>query len=234
VITGASSGIGAALCRALRARGWHVIGLSRRPAPDADEHEPCDVGDRAAVAATAARVVSRHPEIELLVNNAGVPARGSFLGADEQRIEDVVRTNYLGSVWCTRAFVPAMPRGARLVNVVSVAGVVADGPYSASKHAQLAFSRSVAVELAPRGIHVLTVLPGFVETPGFPQWDRFGPLLGKLVVDPAFVAERILEALEHDRREIYVPGWYRPPAWVAALFPATVGRARARIRARRR
>src|SRR4051812_10463609 len=68
VVTGASSGIGAALCRELRGTGWHVVGLSRRPAPDADEHEECDVSDRGAVGAAAMRVLERHPQIDLLVN----------------------------------------------------------------------------------------------------------------------------------------------------------------------
>jgi NAD(P)-dependent dehydrogenase (short-subunit alcohol dehydrogenase family) len=228
-VTGASSGIGAALCRALRVRGWHVVGLSRGPAEDADDYEACDVGDRDAVRSVAASVLERHPLIDLLVNNAGVGARGGFLGVDDERLERALRTNYLGSVWCTRAFAPAMPRGSRLVNVVSVAGIVAAGPYSASKHAQVAFSRSVAVELAPRGVRVLTVLPGYVETPGFPQRERFGPLLGRLVVDAPYVAERILHALDRDRREIYVPEWYRPAAWVAGLAPGTVTRLRMRF-----
>src|SRR5207247_9083122 len=69
VVTGASSGIGAALCRELHGRGWHVVGLSRRPAPDADEHEQCDVTDRASVDVAAARILERHPEVGLLVNN---------------------------------------------------------------------------------------------------------------------------------------------------------------------
>src|SRR2546429_519501 len=84
VVTGASSGIGAALCRELRARGRHVVGLSRRPAPDADEHEECDVADRASVEAAATRVLERHPVLELLVNNAGIPARGGFLDTDPE------------------------------------------------------------------------------------------------------------------------------------------------------
>ncbi len=75
VVTGASSGIGAALCRALRQDGRHVVGLSRSPAPEADEHEACDVGDRDAVEAVAARVLARHPQIDLLVNNAGIAGR---------------------------------------------------------------------------------------------------------------------------------------------------------------
>ncbi len=229
VVTGASSGIGAALCRELRANGSHVVGLSRSPAPAADEHEACDVSDRAAVEATAARVLERHPWIDLLVNNAGIPARGEFLTLDPERIEDVMRTNYLGSVWCVRAFLPGLAAGSQVVNVVSVAGQFAIGPYSASKHAQLAFSRSVAVELAGRGVSVLTVVPGFVETPGFPQGNRFPLGLGRLVASPELVADRILGALEHDRREIVVPRWYRPAGWLQALVPGLLSRVLSRL-----
>jgi NAD(P)-dependent dehydrogenase (short-subunit alcohol dehydrogenase family) len=206
-----------------------VVGLSRGAAPDADEHEACDVSDRAGVEAVAARVLDRHPRIDLLVNNAGIGARASFLDGDPERIEGVLQTNYLGSVWCTRAFLPGLLPGARVVNVVSVAGTVAVGPYSASKHAQLAFSRSVAIELGRRGVAVHTVLPGFVETPGFPQGQRFGPLLSRLVVEPELVADRILDALDHDRREIYVPRWYRPAAWVQVLLPSALTRLRTRL-----
>ena len=219
VVTGASSGIGAALCRELRSRGWHVVGLSRRPAPDADEHEACDVADRASVAAAAARVLERHPQLGLLVANAGIPARGGFLDAADELIEAVVSTNYLGAVWTVRAFLPGLGRGASFVNMVSVAGVVAVGPYSASKHAQLALSRSLAVDLRSRGVHVLSVLPGFVETPGFPQRGRFPFPLSRLVASPELVARRTLDAVERGRHEIYVPRWYRPAAWLQALAP---------------
>jgi len=224
VVTGASSGIGAALCRELRARGFHIVGLSRRPAPDADEHEECDVSDRVMVEAVAERVIDRHPRIDLLVNNAGIPARGSFLDADPDRIEAVVATNYLGGVWCVRAFLPGLGEGSTIVNVVSMAGAVAGGPYSASKHAQLAFSRSIAGELAPRRISVLGVLPGFVETPGFPQRSRFGLLLRSVVVDPPFVAKRTADAIEAGKREIVVPRWYRPAMWLQALAPGLLMR----------
>jgi NAD(P)-dependent dehydrogenase (short-subunit alcohol dehydrogenase family) len=227
VVTGASSGIGKELVRQLRARGYVVVGLSRRLS-EADEHEPCDVADRAAVEAVAQRVLARHPRIELLVNNAGVAARSAFAGGDPERIEQVIRVNYLGSVWTTLAFLPGLGAGSHVVNVVSVAGTVAAGPYSASKHAQLAFSRSLAVELAPRSISVHTVNPGFVETEGFPQRRRFGPLLSRLVVDPPFVVGRVLDAIDHDRREVTVPRWYRPVAWAQALAPGTFARLRTR------
>ena len=228
VVTGASSGIGAAVCRALRGAGWHVVGLSRSPAPEADEHEACDVADRASVDAAAARVLATHPQIGLLVNNAGIAARGGFLGTDPELIEAVIQTNYLGSVWAVRAFLPGLGQGSRIVNVVSVAGTVAEGPYSASKHAQIAFSRSIGMEVAARGVTVHTVNPGFVETPGFPQRTKLPWPFKKLVVDPPFIAARLLGAIEHDRREVFAPRWYRPFSWLQALLPGTVARVRAR------
>ena len=215
--------------RVLHERGWHTVGLSRRPS-EADEHEECDVSERAAVDEVAARVLARHPRIDLLVNNAGIAARSRFLDGDPVRIEQVIRTNYLGSVWVTRAFLPGLGQGSHLVNIVSVAGLIGDGPYSASKHALLALSRSLAVELAPRQISVHTINPGYVETPGFPQRQRMGPLLGRLAVDPPFVVNRIVGAIEHDRREIIVPRWYRVAALLQAVAPAGFARLRALAR----
>ena len=240
VVTGGSSGIGAAVARALRGRGWELVLVSRaeeRLRPLAEElgaeWELCDVGDREAAERMAAAVMERHPRISLLVNNAGVPGRGSFLQASPERIEEVTRTNYLGSVWCLRAFLPALEAAAPadVVNVVSVAGTVASGsagPYTASKHTQLAFSRAVTGERRPRGIRVHTILPGFVETAGFPQRERFGRRLGTLVAEPELVAERLLAAVEQDRREVFVPSWYRVAPLAQALAPGLVARVAAR------
>jgi NAD(P)-dependent dehydrogenase (short-subunit alcohol dehydrogenase family) len=230
VVTGASSGIGAALCRRLRADGWHVVGISRSPAPDADEHEACDVADRAALEEVAARVLGRHPRIDLLVCNAGVAGRQNYLVADPETIERTIGVNYLGSVWSLRAFRQGLGEGCHLVNVVSVAGLIAAGPYSASKHAQLAFSRSVAVELAANGVKVHTVCPGFVDTPGFPQRSRFHGLTYRIVVVSIdLVVERIMGAIEHDRREIVIPRWYLPAVWLQALVPGVFVRARTKV-----
>jgi NAD(P)-dependent dehydrogenase (short-subunit alcohol dehydrogenase family) len=187
----------------------------------------CDVGDREAVARAAAAIVERHPRVSLLVNNAGVPGRGTFLSSTPERIEEVTRTNYLGGVWCVRAFLSALEAAApsHVVNLVSVAGTVAagsGGPYTASKHAQLAFSRSIAAELRPRGIRVHTILPGFVETEGFPQRKRFGRGLGTLVVEPELVAGRVLAAIDGDQAEIFVPRWYRIAPLAQALAPRLV------------
>ena len=192
--------------------------------------EQCDVGDRSQVEAAAKRIGERHAAVHLLVNNAGIPGGGGFLDVPPGRIEEVTRTNYLGGVWCVRAFLPLLERGApaSVVNVASVAGAVtagSSGPYTASKHAQLAFSRSVAAELASRDIHVLSVNPGPVPTNGFPQrrlvdgrWTRHA------VIGPEDVADAIVRALERRRREIFVPGVLRLAAAAQGLAPATVAR----------
>lgn len=225
------------MARMLAGRGWHCVLIARgeeRLRPLAEElgaeWETCDVGDREAVDRVAATIVGRHPEIALLVNNAGIPGRGTFLELPPERIEAITRTNYLGNAWCLRAFVGALEAAAPsdLVNVVSVAGTVAagsGGPYTASKHAQLAFSRSVRNELRPRGIRVHTVLPGFVETESFPQRSRFPNRFARaLIAEPELVAERILLAVERDRKELFVPRWYRVAPLAQALVPGLVSR----------
>jgi NAD(P)-dependent dehydrogenase (short-subunit alcohol dehydrogenase family) len=241
VVTGGSSGIGAATARALAARGYRCVVLARRAEPlsrvaaeTGGEAQVCDVADREAVERAAAAVLERHPRIALLVNNAGIPGRTRFLDATPERIEEVIRINYLGSVWCLRAFLPGLEAAAPsdVVNVVSVAGLLAfapSGPYSASKHAQTAFSRAVTAELAPRRIRVHTIFPGFVETDGFPQRGALGSrLVERLVIAPETVAEAILDAVDHGRRESFVPGWYRLPILLPGLAARAVGRGRHR------
>ena len=194
------------------------------------EFEVCDVSDRRAVDDMAARVRARHPAVALLVNNAGVSGRGTFLSAEPERIEETVATNYLGGVWCLRAFLPALEAAAPadVVNVVSVAGTVAlpsSGPYAASKHAQLAFSRSTAALLRPRGIRVHSVLPGFVETEGFPQRSRSANRLWqRIILEQEDVARRIASVVGRDAPETTVPRWYRPLSLPALLAPGLLVR----------
>jgi short-subunit dehydrogenase len=245
VVTGASSGIGAAIARLLARRGWTLVLIARREEQlrafaqeIGGEYEVCDVADRSAVDSAAARVLERHPLVHLLVNNAGIPARASFLEAVPEAIENALRINYLGGVWCLRAFLPGLEAAAPsdVANIVSVAGVVSypqSGPYAASKHAQLAFSRATSAELRRRNIRVHTVKPGFVETEGFSQGWLPAPMR-RLVIGPDEVAKHVVESVERGRGETTVPRYYAAAGWFQALLPNVVTRLLARLGQRSR
>ena len=107
------------------------------------------------------------------------------------------------------------------------------GPYSASKHAQLAFSRATAVQLRQKGIRVHTVKPGFVETEGFPQ-SRLPAPLRRLVVGPDKIAQHILDSVEHGRGETSVPRYYGLAGILQALLPNVFARVLSRSKQRTR
>ena len=241
VITGASSGIGEATARLLAARGWHCVLVARRAdrlrtlaEETGGEAEPCDIGDRAAVEALAARILERHPSIHALVNNAGIPARRQFPDVELDLVEEVARVNYLGGVWVTRGLLPGLrpaPGGERthIVNVASVAGAVASAPsgaYTAAKHAQLAFSRSLQASLRGSGIAVHSILPGFVETEGFPQRAlREHRFMRHIVVQPEQVAETIVRSLGRRSSEVVVPWFpYRPATVLFGVAPGLMSK----------
>jgi short-subunit dehydrogenase len=238
VVTGASSGIGEATARALAAKDWHCVLVARREErlraladEIGGELEVCDVGERSAVEAMAEQVRARHQTVDLLVNNAGMAARQTFLEADLDLVERVLAVNYLGAVWCTRALLPALKRarGAHVVNVVSVAGAIAfgrSGPYVASKHAQLAFSRCLRPTLSRHRIKVHTVLPGFVQTEGFSQRALLRKRRSRwLVTDAGRVADAIVSAVDDGRSEITVPWFpYRLGTALHGIAPAFVRR----------
>ena len=221
VVTGASSGIGEALARRLAGDGWSLVLLARREDRLRElaeqlgaEYEVCDVSSREDVDRVAASVLERHPKLNLLVNNAGVPGRRDFLSADPEIIERVIATNYFGSVWSLRAFLPGLEAAApeaHVANIVSVAGTVAfppSGPYSASKHAQLAFSRATTRQLGARGIKVLTVLPGFIETEGFPQKTALQSRFFRgQVKAPEQLVDKIVYAIAAGRKKLTYPAF---------------------------
>ena len=240
-MTGASSGIGEETARLLASKGWTCVLVARREdrlhalaGEIGGEVELCDVGDSGAIQALGERILARHPAVHLLVNNAGMPARGTYLTVDLDLVERVMDVNYLGGVRCTRALMPGLEAaarqgGAHVVNLISVAGSVAFAPagaYAASKHAQLAFSRSLAAALRGSGISVHSVLPGFVETEGFPQKAVLrSAVLRRFVIDSPRVAEAIVGAVEKGKREVTVPWFpYRLISVAQVLFPGLVGR----------
>ncbi len=241
VVTGASSGIGEATARALAAAGWHCVLVARRRelleaiAAEIDgSAAPCDLIDRAAVLDLGARLVDEHGAIGMLVNNAGALSRGTIEQVDLDELEHVVRLNYLTGVWTTRAVLPGLLEagragGAHVVNVASISGVIAFPPgaaYCASKHAQVAFSRSLTSALRGTGVQVHTIMPGFVTTPGFPHPRFWETRVGRrFVVGPERVASAILEMVEKGKDEVVVPRFPYGLAPIAqALLPTLTAR----------
>lgn len=180
LVTGGSRGIGRAIVETLTAAGMTVAFTYRENAaaaaaviqagpPDRLFAQAVDVRDAAACTAFVEQVVERAERIDLLVNNAGV-IRDNTLGLlEDEDIRVVLETNVTGAFNMTRAVAPYMisARRGKIINVSSVSGEKGgrgQTPYAASKGALNALTKSLAVELAPRGITVNAVAPGVIET----------------------------------------------------------------------
>jgi short-subunit dehydrogenase len=183
VVTGAASGIGAALAVQLAARGSNLVLVDRDKerldgvAADVRRAHPqlavdtyvVDLSDDAATAEAAEALAAAHPGTTLLVNNAGVALGGRFDQVTLEEFDWVMAVNFRSVVRLTHAFLPALKAhpGAHLVNVSSVFGIFApagQAAYSASKFAVRGFSEAVRHELAENGVGVTVVHPGGIKT----------------------------------------------------------------------
>jgi 3-oxoacyl-[acyl-carrier protein] reductase len=180
IVTGGSRGIGRAIVELLAAAGMDVVLTYRQDATaaaavlDANQGlritaEPLDVRDHAACTALVERVAERAGKIDLLVNNAGVIRDNPLTAMDDEDLRLVLDTNVVGTFNMARAVAPFMvaARRGKIINLSSVSGEKGgrgQTNYAASKGAVNAFTRSLAVELAPRGITVNAVAPGVIDT----------------------------------------------------------------------
>jgi short-subunit dehydrogenase len=224
LVTGASSGIGRALALRLAGLGARVALVARRK----DELErlaeeiragggdaavlPCDVSDAAQAADTAARASAAWGGIDLLVNNAGYGHHRTFLEWPVEDMERMMRVNYFGALYFTKALLPAMVEQRRgwLVFVASVAGKIAppeESAYVATKFAMVGLAASLSLEVEDAGVHVLTVCPGVIRTPFFDAeaLSRMAPAAKNGMVDVDGLVEAIIAALANGRHEITYP-----------------------------
>ncbi len=216
IITGASSGIGAATARHLAARGAKPVLFARRAAQlrrlaDAIRQDggealvvPGDVTQSPDVQRLMRETLDAFGRIDALVNNAGMGGGLSLCDTRDDLLRQVLEVNALGCALCAKYAVPHLPRGGVIVNIGSVAGEVATiGMYTASKFAVRGFNDALRREVKGRGIRVVLVAPGFIRTEmtaGL-RYDMPGPEV---------VARAIEKALRSPRRKIVTPWWYRP------------------------
>jgi 3-oxoacyl-[acyl-carrier protein] reductase len=182
LVTGGSRGIGAAVAKRLAADGYSVL-LTYVTKPDeaqavaahilADGGEaqalPLDVSDREAVAAFFKKHIEGHVELEVLVNNAGITKDGLLVRMKDEEWDRVIAVNLTGAFACLREAAKLMMkrRRGRIVNIVSVVGQsgnAGQANYVAAKAGLIGLTKTAALELAPRGVTVNAVAPGFIES----------------------------------------------------------------------
>jgi NAD(P)-dependent dehydrogenase (short-subunit alcohol dehydrogenase family) len=195
LVTGASSGIGAAIVARLVADGWRVTGISRRRGPfehPAFEHLPLDLSEPHVVAEAVANV-----DATALVHAAGVLKVGELGALNYEDGAAMWRLHVDVAERLANALAPRLPQGGRIVFIGSrtASGAPGRGQYAASKAALVALARSWAIELAPRGITVNVVAPAATETPMLKDPTRAGvapklPPLGRFI-QPAEVAAAV-------------------------------------------
>jgi 3-oxoacyl-[acyl-carrier protein] reductase len=181
IVTGGSRGIGEAIVRRLARDGAHVVTVARsidkleqvvaavKEAGGSAEAAACDLADSGAIAAMVEKVSDTHGRIDILVNNAGITKDGLFLRMDDADFDEVINVNLKSAFVATRAAARYIMRSksGRIINISSVAGVagnVGQVNYAASKSGLLGMSKSIAKELAGKGVTCNVVAPGFIET----------------------------------------------------------------------
>jgi len=231
LVTGASSGIGAATARALSSRGAHVVAAGSDP--ERTEAAAARVGAAALVAdlaeagaaeGLAAAALAVHGRIDILVNNAGIGWAGEFADMPEADIVRLVQVDLTAALLLTRALLPGMVERGRghVVGVGSVAGHAGgrgEAVYAACKAGLAAFTESLRQEHARSPVGFSVVIPGPVATPFF---DRRGVAYGRTFPQPVpaeRVAAAIVDAIRRDRPEVVVPGWLAGPMRLRGALP---------------
>lgn len=233
-MTGAGSGIGRATARALAARGADLVLCDiEKPGLESLEHElremgrrtlvhEVDVSQRSSMEAFAERVHGEIEAVDILVNNAGVAVMADFLDCPLQDWDWIVGVNLWGVIHGLHFFVPRMVergKGGHVVNVSSVAGFLAARTliaYSATKFGVFAISEALRPELAPHGIGVSVICPGFIDTP-ISERARFRGVASdeeirqrttesvrRFSSPPELVARKILSAIQRNRAVVPV------------------------------
>jgi short-subunit dehydrogenase len=222
IVTGASSGIGAALARELASRGTAVALVARRaerleevladckPGAPASRAYAADLADPEQAAELARRIWDDFGAVDVLVNNAGIPLRRPVQRVSMDEVRRAMTVNYFSPVAMTLALLPLMlERGQGVVvNVSSLGGrlgIPTEAAYCGSKFALAGWSESMAADLAGTGVSVRLVLPGAIDTEIWDQPGNDDPLYNGPKEPPEGIAAGIADAIEGTTFEHYIP-----------------------------
>jgi short-subunit dehydrogenase len=239
VITGASSGIGKQVAIDFAKEGVKGVAIVARNKDRLNELAleiqdkceclvcPCDVSDKSAVVSMARNVLEKFGNIDVLVNNAGYGILGKVQVQSVDEIEAVTATNYLGMIYCTKAFLSSMlaRKNGHIVNVASLAasfGIPGLAAYCGSKFAMLGFSESLSHELRGTGVGITVVSPIGVRTNFFdhPSFKKKKSWNMRYSLDATTVSKSVLKASTSRRFEIVVPFFMRGAIWLKHTIPS--------------
>ncbi len=220
LVTGASSGIGAALAPMLAAQGARVAVLARRADRleevlarcEGEGHRayPCDLADLAAAEATVLQAWDDMGGLDVIVHNAAIPKRRHVAELTNDEVENVMAVNYLSPTRMTLATVPRMLERGRGVHVYVSSlggrlGIVHEAAYCASKYALCGWAESMAIDLWHTPLSVRLIIPGPIDTEIWDLPDNDAPLYDGELLPPETVAADIITAIEGEAFETYSP-----------------------------
>jgi short-subunit dehydrogenase len=227
IVTGASSGIGAATARELGRRGATVVLAARRvgmleaqvrsirAAGGEAIAVPADVADASDVSMLAERTLAAFGRVDVLVNNAGAFWSRSLASSSPDQITSLAQVNLVSAMLLTRAVLPGMleRRHGTIISVGSLSGRVAMEPlYSATKYGLRGFSLALRRQLTGTGVSVSLVSPGNINT----EMTRH---IAARLPEPSLVATAIANLVRRPRREVVVPGRHYVIAWLEQALP---------------
>ncbi|WP_236634053.1 MULTISPECIES: SDR family NAD(P)-dependent oxidoreductase [unclassified Exiguobacterium] len=230
VITGASSGFGAALAHSFSAAGYKLTLIAR------NETRLRELGTKLSAdwmvtdvltsyETLVDDVVQKYGPIDGWINNAGVGEFDRVVDQTTDVIEETMRLNAIAPMVMSRDCGRRMKRGGTIINVCSQAAKVPtpkSAVYAGSKAALLQFSNALRLELKPAGVHVLTVNPGPINTPFFDRADKTGRYeqsVRRIMLDPDQLAQRVVSAFEQSKREVNAPWWMDLGGKLYAMCP---------------